>query len=191
MVREFGGLGKSFKALSVFVVRLLSMLKCEASKVTEDDLEATGFLGIEKVLDVRRRSMGSDLDLIRAGAGRSRTDISSYTSFTKSSQHVGNSGSSLPGRYMLNCRGRNAGARRTGDMRPDCTFLKSDGAPMVGRRVVLLLEEKLRRLKGRLVLEDMERRERRSVLVVDGRWEVKGRGKECWRREHSEAERWS
>ncbi len=89
---------------------------------------------------------------------------------------------------MLNCRGRNAGALRTGDMRPDCTFLKSDGAPMVGRRVVLLLEEKLKRLKGRMVLED---RERRSMLFVDGRCEVKGRGKECWREEQLDAERCS
>ncbi len=80
---------------------------------------------------------------------------------------------------MLNCKGRKAGALRTGDMRPDCTFLKSDGALMVGRRLVLLLEEKLKRLIGRMVLEDRERRERRSVLVVDGRWEVKGRGNEC------------
>lgn len=61
---------------------------------------------------------------------------------------------------MLNCKGRNAGAFRIGDMRPDCTLLKSDGAPMVGRRVVLLPEEKLNRLRGRIVLEDMERWER-------------------------------
>jgi len=164
------------------------MLKCEASNVIEDDLEATGFLGIESELEVRRRSNGSDFDLTSAGAAHSKPSISSYTSFTKSSQHVGKSGSSLPGRYMLNCRGRNAGALRIGDMRPDCTFLKSDGAPIVGRRVVLLPEEKLIQLRGRMVLGLRERRERRSVLVVEGRWEVKGRGKECWRRECLEVE---
>lgn len=74
---DLGGLGKSFKALSVFAVRLLSMLKCEASKVMEDDLEATGFLAIEKELDARRRSIGFDLDLTSAGAGRSKPSISS------------------------------------------------------------------------------------------------------------------
>lgn len=89
LYRDIGGFGKSFKALKVSRVRLLSMLKCEASKVMEDDLDAAGFRGTEKELDIRRGSMGSDLDLTSAGAGNSKPSISSYTSFTKSSQQEG------------------------------------------------------------------------------------------------------
>ena len=44
---------------------------------------------------------------------------------------------------MLNCRGRNKGVRRNGEMRPDCTLLKSDGAPIVGRQDVFRLFVKL------------------------------------------------
>ncbi len=44
---------------------------------------------------------------------------------------------------MLNCSGRKEGVRRNGEMRPDCTLLKSDGAPIVGRRDVLRLFVKL------------------------------------------------
>ena len=116
---DFGGLGKSFNALKVLDVRLLSMLKRDASRVIEDDLEATGFLGMEKVLEGRRSSMGSDLDLTSACVGRSSPGTSSCSGFTPSSQNTGNSGSSLPGRYMLNCSGLKVGVFRTGEMRPD------------------------------------------------------------------------
>lgn len=162
---ELGGLGKSFKALKVVAVTLLSMLKRDASRVIEDDLEATGLRGIENVLEGRRSSIGSDFALTRAGAGRGRPGTSSAWFFAPSFQNTGRSGNSLPGRYMLSCNGLKLGAFRTGDMRPDCTLLKSEGTPIVGRRDALLLDVKL------ILLRDLE-----VVLPVETRWEVKGRG---------------
>lgn len=66
---------------------------------------------------------------------------------------------------MLSCNGRNVGAFRTGEIRPDCTFLKSDGVPMTGRRAGLFLNTvKLSWLKG---LEDEDGRRVRDVEVCD------------------------
>ena len=145
---DLGGLGKSLRALSVIEVRLLSMLKRDWSKVIEDDLEATGFLGIEKVLEARLSNIGSDFDLTRAWAGRSSSGIFSSSPRKLSRQKTGRSGNSFPGKYILNCNGLKVGFFRRGDMRPDCTFLKSDGALMIGRRGVLLLDMKLILLSG-------------------------------------------
>ena len=160
-----GGLGKSFKALSVIAVKLLSILMREASSVIEDDREATGLRGIENVLEGRRSSIGSDFDLMSAGAGRSNPAMLSSFSLVSSLQKTGNSGNSLPGMYMLNCSGLKVGALRIGDIRPDCTFLKSDGALIVGRRDALRLDVKLVLLRG---LE--------LVVHVEIPWDVKGRG---------------
>ena len=162
---DLGGLGKSFKALRVIDVKVLSMLRREASSVIEDDREATGLRGIENVLEGRRSNIGSDFDLMSAGAGRSNPAMLSSFSLISSLQKTGNSGNSLPGRYILNCSGLKVGALRTGDMRPDCTFLKSDGALIVGRRDVLRVDMKLILLR---VLE--------LVLHVEVPWDVKGRG---------------
>ena len=130
-------------SFTVLNVKQLLMLKREVAS-TEDDLDATGFLGIENEDEGCRRSMGSDFDLIRAFVGRaSPSSSSSSSSISPSFQKIGSSGSSLPGKYMLNCSGRKDGVRRKGEMRPDCTFLKSDGAPIVGRRDVLRLFVKL------------------------------------------------
>ena len=130
-------------SLTVLRVKQLFMLKREIASI-EDDLDATGFLGIENEDEECRRSMGSDFDLISALVGRASPSSSSSSSSGLSSfQKIGSSGSSLPGRYMLNCSGRKEGVRRNGEMRPDCTFLKSDGAPIVGRRDVLRLFVKL------------------------------------------------
>ena len=130
-------------SLTVLNVKQLLMLKREVAS-TEDDLDATGFLGIEYEDEGCRRSMGSDFDLISALVGRAKPSSSSSSwSIPSSFQKIGSSGSSLPGKYMLNCSGRKDGVRRKGEMRPDCTFLKSDGAPIVGRRDVLRLFVKL------------------------------------------------
>ena len=129
-------------SLTVLNVKQLLMLKREVAS-TEDDLDATGFLGIENEDEGCLRSMGSDFDLTSAWVGRASPSSSSSISSISSFQKIGSSGSSLPGRYMLNCSGRKEGVRRDGEMRPDCTLLKSDGAPIVGRRDVLRLLVKL------------------------------------------------
>lgn len=77
-----------------FKVNWLSMLNLDGS--TEDVLVGTGFLGIEKELDGCRGSMESDRDLRSACAGRSR--VTSSVLSAPSSQNIGRSGSSLPGR---------------------------------------------------------------------------------------------
>lgn len=130
-------------SLTVLSVKQLLMLRREVASI-EDDLDATGFLGIENEDEGCRRSRGSDFDLTSALVGRaSPSSSSSSSSISSSFQKIGRSGSSLPGRYMLNCSGRKEGVRRNGEMRPDCTLLKSDGAPIVGRRDVLRLFVKL------------------------------------------------
>lgn len=132
-------LGCVLGSFIVLKVKQLLMLKREVAS-TEDDLDATGFLGIENEDEGCRRSMGSDFDLISALVGRaSPSSSSSSSSILSSFQKIGSSGSSLPGKYMLNCNGRKDGVCRKGEMRPDCTLLKSDGAPIVGRRDVLRL----------------------------------------------------
>ena len=98
MALQLGGLGKSLMALKVVAVTLLSMLKRDGSMVIEDDLEASGFLGIENVLDGRRISMGSDFALTSACVGRGTSGISSSWLCDPSCQNTGSSGNSLPGR---------------------------------------------------------------------------------------------
>ena len=143
-------------SLMVLNVKQLLMLKREVASI-EDDLDATGFLGIENEDEGCRSSIGSDFDLTSAWAGRASPSLSSSSSSTSSSfQKTGSSGSSLPGRYMLNCSGRKECVRRNGEIRPDCTFLKSDGAPIVGRREVLRLFLKLIPLRD-LGLDSRER----------------------------------
>lgn len=140
--RDLGCIGRSLRVLSV---KQLVMLKRDVASI-EDDLDGTGFLGIEKEDEGRRRSIGSDFDLTNAFVGRSNPkslSSSSSTSSTSSFQKIGSSGSSFPGRYMLSCRGRKEGFRRSGGMHADSTFLKSDGAPIVGRRALLRLLVKL------------------------------------------------
>lgn len=84
--------------------------------------DATGFLGIVKEVD-GRDSIESDLALVKACAGYSSPASSA------SSLKTGNEGSSFPGRYMLNSNGRNPPTRPLGRS----TFLKLEGAPIVGR----------------------------------------------------------
>ena len=129
-------------SLMVLSVKQLFMLKREVASIDED-LDATGFLGMENEDDLRRSSMGSDFDLTSACVGRASPVSSSSSSPILSVQNTGRSGSSLPGKYMLNCKGRNEGVRRSGAIRPECTLLNSDGAPIVGRRDVLRLLVKL------------------------------------------------
>ena len=151
--RDFGCVLRSLRVLNV---KQLLMLKRDVASI-EDALDGTGFLGMENEDDGRWRSIGSDFDLTSACVGRLRPNSSSSSSLYASSlQKIGRSGSSLPGRYMLNCRGRNEGDRRKGEMRPDCTLLNSDGAPMVGRRPFLLLLVKLM-VPSDLGLETRER----------------------------------
>jgi hypothetical protein len=141
--RDLGCIGRSLRVLNV---KQLVMLKRDVASI-EDDLDGTGFLGIEKDDEGRRRSIGSDLDFTNAFVGRSKpkspSSSSSSSTSTSSFQKIGSSGSSFPGRYMLNCRGRKEGFRRSGGMHADSTFLKSDGAPIVGRRALLRLLVKL------------------------------------------------
>ena len=85
-------------SLRVLNVKQLLMLKREVAS-TEDDLDATGFLGIENEDEGCRRSMGSDFDLTSAWVGRaSPRPSSSFSSEISSFQNIGSSGSSLPGR---------------------------------------------------------------------------------------------
>lgn len=88
MDRDFEGPPTQFR------VNWLSMLNRDASR--EDVLEGTGFLGIEKEFEGCRSSMDSDRDLTSAWAGRS--NVTSSTLSAPSSQNIGRSGSSLPGR---------------------------------------------------------------------------------------------
>ena len=106
-------------SLTVLNVKQLLILKREVAS-TDDDLDATGFLGMENEDEGCRRSMGSDFDLTSAWTGRASPSTSSPSSSKLSSfQKIGSSGSSLPGRYMLNCSGRKEGVRRNGEMRPE------------------------------------------------------------------------
>ena len=85
-------------SLTVLKVKQLLMLKREVASI-EVDLDATGFLGIEKEDEGRRRSIGSDLDLTSAWVGRASASTSSFSSSISSFfQKTGSSGSSLPGR---------------------------------------------------------------------------------------------
>ena len=98
---------------------------------------------MEKELEGRRMRSGSERVLTNACVGRSTPSTVSSFSCLSPTQKTGSSGSSLPGRYMLSCSGRNAGAFLTGDMRPDWTFLKSVGAPITGRLAGLFFSLKL------------------------------------------------
>jgi len=75
-------------------VKQLFMLKRDASM--EELRDGTGLRGMEKEEEGRRRSIGSDLDLTSACVGRLRPASSSTSS--SSSQNIGSSGNSLPGR---------------------------------------------------------------------------------------------
>lgn len=68
---------------------LLSILDRETS--IDMTLEGTGFLGMLNAVD-GRESMGSDLDLVRAGGGNVRNVSSS-----NASSNSGRDGNSLPG----------------------------------------------------------------------------------------------
>ena len=72
----------------------LSMLNLDAS--SDDVLDGTGFLGMEKEPEGCQSSMESDRDVRKACAGRS--NITSSVLSAPSSQKIGRSGSSLPGR---------------------------------------------------------------------------------------------
>lgn len=84
--------------------------------------DATGFLGIVNDVD-GLDNIESDLALVKACGGYSIPTPSA------SSRKTGNDGNSFPGRYMFNSSGRNPPTRSLAH----CTFLKSDGAPIVGR----------------------------------------------------------
>ena len=92
MDRDFEGL------LAQSKVNWLSMLNRDTSR--EDVLEGTGFLGIEKELEGCRRSWESGRDLMCTCAGCSNVKSSVISSVISapSSQNIGRSGSSLPGR---------------------------------------------------------------------------------------------
>lgn len=102
-------------------------------------VDATGFLGIVKDVD-GRDSIESDLALVKACAGNS-----SPWSSSSSSRKTGNEGNSFPGRYMLNSNGRKPAIRPLGRS----NLLKSEGAPMFGRRVMARLVVRLALLEAR------------------------------------------
>lgn len=102
-------------------------------------VDATGFLGIVKDVD-GRDSIESDLALVKACAGNSSPWLSS-----SSSRKTGNEGNSFPGRYMLNSNGRKPAIRPLGRS----NLLKSEGAPMFGRRVMARLVVRLALLEAR------------------------------------------
>ena len=106
---------------------------------SNDPIEATGFRGIEKDVD-GRNNIESDLALVKTCAG-----ISSPCATSGSSIKTGNDGNSFPGRYMLSSKGRKPPIRPFGRS----TFLKSEGAPMVGRRVIARLVTTLALLEVR------------------------------------------
>ena len=60
--RDFGCVLRSLRVLNV---KQLLMLKRDVASI-EDDLEATGFLGMENEDEGCRRSIGSDFDLTSA-----------------------------------------------------------------------------------------------------------------------------
>lgn len=103
-------------------------------------VEATGFLGIVKDVD-GRDSIESDLAFVKACAGNSSPRPSS----SRSSRKTGSEGNSFPGRYMLNSNGRKPAVRPLGRS----NLLKSDGAPMFGRRVMARLVVRLALLEAR------------------------------------------
>ena len=103
-------------------------------------LEASGFRGIEKDVD-GRNNIESDLALVKTCAGNS----SPRSSSSRSSRKTGNEGNSFPGRYMLNSKGRKPAVRPLGRSH----LLKSDGAPMIGRRVMARLVVRLALLEAR------------------------------------------
>lgn len=102
-------------------------------------VDATGFLGIVKDVD-GRDSIESDLALVKACA-----ENSSPWSSSSSSRKTGNEGNSFPGRYMLNSNGRKPAIRPLGRS----NLLKSEGAPMFGRRVMARLVVRLALLEAR------------------------------------------
>jgi hypothetical protein len=81
-----------------------------------------------------RDSMDSDLDLVNAGAGYIGATLPSVSSRLK----IGSDGSSLPGRYMLSSKGRNPSSSGS---KGRSNFRKSEGAPMVGRRLTVCREK--------------------------------------------------
>lgn len=103
-------------------------------------MEASGFLGIVKDVD-GRDNIESDLALVKACAGNS----SPRSSWSRSSRKTGNEGNSFPGRYMLNSNGRKPAVRPLGRSH----LLKSEGAPMIGRRVMARLVVRLALLEAR------------------------------------------
>lgn len=120
------------------VVYRLSMLERDASR---DNVlvEATGFLGIVNDVD-GRDSIESDLALVKACAGNS-----SPWSSSASSRKTGSEGNSFPGKYMLNSSGRKPVVRPLGRS----NLLKSEGAPIFGRRVMARLVVRLALLEAR------------------------------------------
>ena len=105
-----------------------------------------------KEVDGRVR-IDSDLDLTRAFGGCARFESSGISS------NPGSGSNSLPGRYMLSCRGRKPPPRPFGIS----TLLKSKGVPIVGRRDTLGLVALL------ALLDALDARVRPSAIHCAGR----------------------